>query len=387
MPGPYWTASMKILVNNKEYSSVLAQRVMLAKLRPTEVNPPVWKKTEKFVKEVSQMLYPSLVPDLRLVPGSCKDQQRLQEAIKSVVTQDLKKWLDNLTSHTPGISHTVLMKYINSQYHRFQPNDRMMIQNLFQRSSISTISKQIMQAYPDNSSYVPRDDIDEHDPDRLFIRNTVNNESLLRTRIKQNLPFMFMDNGYTNFLETGKKWFRLSNNHIHHQSCKRGLDPKRRRLFPRLPESWRSTGHDVIVVEPSSIQCKLFDIDPAQWRRQVEAGIKNNLTGYKRIVFREKVDKKIRQNFFHYLLGEDVYCVINYNSNAAIEAVWAGVPVITLGDHITNTISVREIDQINNLRRPDLERWLRYLSYRQYTLEEIANGTARRIMEEVLRDV
>jgi hypothetical protein len=104
-------------------------------------------------------------------------------------------------------------------------------------------------------------------------------------------------------------------------------------------------------------------------------------------VFREKLDKKIRQDFFKFLQDEDVYCVVNYNSNAAVEAVWAGVPVITLGDHITNHISVRSVNQINDLMRPDIERWLRYVSYCQYTMEEITNGTARRIMEEILRNV
>ena len=378
---------MKILVNNKEYSSVLAHRARLAKLKNAAVEPPVWKKTQKFAKELDQMLRPALVRDLALAPRTPADQQKILASIQAVVSQDLNKWLDNTKSPMSGVSETALMKYINSRYSEFDTDQKEVIRYLFEKSGLPTISKQIMRAWPDRAVYVARDDIDEHDPDRLFIRHTVNNESLLQIRMAERLPFMFMDNGYTNFLEPGKRWFRLCHNHIHHLGFRKGLDPKRRKFFPQLPEPWRSGGHDVIVVEPSAIQCRLFGIDPAQWRQWVEAEIKSNLSEYKRIVFREKVDKKIRQNFFKFLQDEDVYCVVNYNSNAAVEAVWAGVPVITLGDHITNHISVRSIDQINDLLRPDIERWLRYLSYRQYTMEEISNGTARRIMEEILGDV
>jgi hypothetical protein len=378
---------MKILVNNKEYSSVLAHKVLLAKLKNVAVEPPVWKKTQKFAKELDQMLHPSLVHDLALAPQTPADRQKILASIQTVVAQDLAKWLDNLKSLTTGISETALMKYINNRYGEFDANEKEVIRYLFKKSGSPTISKQIMRAWPDRAIYEARDDINERDPGRLFIRHTVNNESLLQTRMAEQLPFVFMDNGYTNFLESGKRWFRLCNNHIHHLEFRKGLDPKRRKFFPQLPEPWRLGGHDVIVVEPSAIQCRLFGIDPVQWRQWVEAEIKFNLTEYKRIVFREKVDKKIRQNFFKFLQDEDVYCVINYNSNAAVEAVWAGVPVITLGDHITNHISVRSVNQINNLMRPDIERWLRYVSYCQYTMEEIANGTARRIMEEILRNV
>jgi hypothetical protein len=378
---------MKILVNNKEYSSALAHKALLAKLKHVAVEPPSWKKTQKFARELDQMLRPTLVRDLRLMPQTSADQRRLLDSIQSIVSQDLAKWLDHIKSPTSGVSQSSLMKYINSRYSEFDADDKQVIQYLFEKSGSPTISKQIMRAWPDRAVYVARDDIDERDLDRLFIRHTVNNESLLQTRMTEKLPFMFMDNGYTNFLESGKRWFRLCNNHIHHLKFRKGLDPKRRKFFPRLPDVWRSGGHDVVVVEPSAIQCRLFGIDPVQWRQWVEAEIKSTLTEYKRIVFREKVDKKIRQNFFKFLQDEDVYCVVNYNSNAAVEAVWAGVPVITLGDHITNHISVRSINQINDLMRPDIERWLRYVSYCQYTLEEIANGTARRIMEEILIDV
>ena len=54
-----------------------------------------------------------------------------------------------------------------------------------------------------------------------------------------------------------------------------------------------------------------------------------------RIRFRKKAPKKKRSNLHKELLNDDYYCVVN-TSNAANQAIWAGVPAITLDRHITN---------------------------------------------------
>jgi hypothetical protein len=48
-----------------------------------------------------------------------------------------------------------------------------------------------------------------------LLRNTVGNEQILVTKIDNNLPFWFIDSGYTNFIEPNKKWHRLLRNHLH----------------------------------------------------------------------------------------------------------------------------------------------------------------------------
>jgi hypothetical protein len=98
-------------------------------------------------------------------------------------------------------------------------------------------------------------------------------------------------------------------------------------------------------------------------------------------VFREKYNKKIRTSLYNHLCDEDYYCVININSNAAVEAIWAGIPAITLATHITNPVSGNAISQINNLPRPHLANWLCMLSYSQFTYEELTNGVATRIIK------
>ena len=85
---------------------------------------------------------------------------------------------------------------------------------------------------------------------------------------------------------------------------------------------------------------------------------------------------------FHELLNEDYYCVVNINSNAATESIWAGIPVITLDKHITNSVSRSNLSDINNLYRPNLANWLSVLSYSQFTYDELVNGTAGKIVNK-----
>ena len=73
--------------------------------------------------------------------------------------------------------------------------------------------------------------------------------------------------------------------------------------------------------------------------------------------------------------------LININSNAATEAVWAGIPVITLDQHVTNPVTSNSISNINDLYRPNLAQWLCMLSYSQFTYEELIDGSFLKIVK------
>ena len=102
----------------------------------------------------------------------------------------------------------------------------------------------------------------------------------------------------------------------------------------------------------------------------------------KKIVFREKTPKKKRDPLYQHLLDEDYYCVVNINSNAATEAIWAGIPTITLDRHITNSVTKNKLSEINNLYTGPLANWLAMLSYSQFTFDELIDGTALEIIKK-----
>jgi hypothetical protein len=216
--------------------------------------------------------------------------------------------------------------------------------------------------------------------DDCVLRNTTGNENFLVDKIDNAYPFWFIDSGYTNFLEgKHKKWHRLTRNHIHQlPTFQPSVD--RLSMFKEFPKQWRTSGDSILIIEPGEFSAAIFHIDISKWKNAVEAELRKHTD--KPIKFRPKIDKKNRRSLYQELLNEDYYCVVNINSNAATEAVWAGVPIITLDKHITNSISRSKISEINDLARPHLANWLCMLSYSQFTYDELIDGTASTIVKK-----
>ncbi len=229
-----------------------------------------------------------------------------------------------------------------------------------------------------NAELVRRQDFTDYKQD-CVIRNTTGNEQLLVQKIDHRYPMWFIDSGYTNFLELNKKWHRLVRNHIHHD---RMFEAPVDRLsnFTSFPQPWRQSGEKILIIEPGPFAAGIFHVDLKTWKYDVERELKKHTD--KKIVFREKAEKKVRTSLVEELRNEDYYCVVNINSNAATEAIWCGIPVITLDKHITNPVSSNQLSDIENLQRPHLARWLCALSYSQFTAQELFDGTAIKIVRK-----
>jgi hypothetical protein len=252
------------------------------------------------------------------------------------------------------------------------------ILDIYKHSNSDNFVKSVGLLIDPEADLVRRRNFRDRNEDCL-IRNTVGNEDLLISKIDNDLPFWFIDSGYTNFTEKGKRWHRLVRNHLHYN---RYFDAPSDRLqnFTEFPRPWRSSGERILVIEPGEFSANIFHTDVSKWRQEITDEIRQYSD--KKIVFREKIPKKQRPKLYKELLDGDYYCVVNINSNAATEAIWAGVPVITLGKHITNPVSRSQIKDINDLYRGPLGNWLAFLSYNQFTYDELIDGTAIQIIKE-----
>lgn len=70
----------------------------------------------------------------------------------------------------------------------------------------------------------------------------------------------------------------------------------------------------------------------------------------------------------------EAYCVVNYNSNPAIEAVMNGVPVMVSDSSLCKEVGNTFTCDVNNLKRPDRTHWLNKISYCEWYVDEIALG-------------
>jgi len=222
----------------------------------------------------------------------------------------------------------------------------------------------------------------------VVIHNIMDNEHLLKERMANRQPFWFVDSGYTNFLIKHKTWHRLVANHVHAR-----IDPTtaypadRLHLLPSWPRPWNRQGHRILVVENSDSHYELFGQNLTSWRSGVEQDLRPWCERYPhwRVEYREKVpDKKTRVSVYQYLseARKSWYCVITDCSAAAIEAIWLGIPVITLRRHVSQAVARTSIQDIEDLYRGPIGNWLCALTYNQFTWDEIQDGTAVKLLEK-----
>ena len=82
---------------------------------------------------------------------------------------------------------------------------------------------------------------------------------------------------------------------------------------------------------------------------------------------------------------ENCWALITFGSNAAVTAVRLGVPVFVLGDGLAKPMGLSDLSKIEEpYYPPDKERrkWANCLAYAQFSLDEMANGTAWKVLKE-----
>lgn len=355
---------MKLLLNDKEIASFLFSQLDHYKsCKELELNQiHATTAVDEFLERRSSPKY-----------NGEKDNLKFKDKLVKGISLDLADYVRRVKSHLDN-RKTLYFKLIvkNLNFFVSQIGEEKLLA-AYKKSKHQSFVKGAGLKIDKSSIFVRRKTYNTYQEDCLF-RNMDGNEEMLVTKMQNNWPFWFVDTGYTNFLRGKQKtWHRLVRNNLHHSQM---FDMPVDRLgnFESFPVPWRTGGEKILIIEPGGFSARTFGVDIADWKRDVEAELRQYTD--KPIVFREKLSKKVRKSLYRSLQDEDYYCVVNINSNAATEAIWAGIPAITLHKHISNPVTRNKISDINNLLRPSLANWLCLLSYSQFTYDEIITGKA-----------
>jgi len=360
---------MKLLLNNKEIAHFLLSLIdHLPAVKDINYHPDNEFIVKKYIIEEKGKAKYSLV----------KMRKKFKDKILSAVTRDMKHYRDQVNQE--------LENRRNFYYEKVHGNIEFFIKHFglefilenYKKNKKQNFVKSVGFDLDKNAVMVRRTEFTDYS-ENCLIRNTVGNEKLLVTKVDNNYPFWFIDSGYTNFLEPNKRWHRLIQNHLHYGKL---FEAPVDRLgnFKSFPAQWRENGEYILIIEPGPFAAQIFHCDLKTWKYDVEKELKQYTD--KKIKFREKAPKNERTNLYKELCDEDYYCIVNINSNAATEAIWAGIPAITLDRHITNPVTVNKLSDVNNLYRGNLANWLCALSYSQFTKEELLNGTALAVVRK-----
>jgi hypothetical protein len=105
------------------------------------------------------------------------------------------------------------------------------------------------------------------------------------------------------------------------------------------------------------------------------------------IVIREKGSRTDRQinNTIEDALDDDIYCLVTYNSIAAVEALMYAKPVFALGPNAAHHFAKTDLSEIENPLIPtddEIYKFFYHLAYCQLTKAEMQNGTAWAILNQ-----
>jgi hypothetical protein len=363
------TKSMKLLVNDKEIARFLIQLVDVRdSCNHIDLNERHLASTIAWAIETRDK------PKFNIE----KQRDKIKQKITQSVRKDLKEWTDRvnqqITNHKNHFYTNIyqhLELFINHlgkekifEFYRIHPK----------QDFIKTVGLQI----DETADMIRRKDFSDSAEDCL-LRNTVGNENIIVDKIDNNLPFWFIDSGYTNFVEPNKKWHRLTRNHLHFNN--QFVAPADRlKNFAEFPKPWRNTGKTILIVEPGEFAASIMHVNVKFWTESVVAELKKYTD--RPIEIRSKINKKTRTSLYETLLKGDYYCTVSINSNSAVESIWAGIPAITLDKHVSNSVTRNSLSQINDLYYGPLGDWLARLSYCQFTYDELMDGTALTIIKE-----
>ena len=217
--------------------------------------------------------------------------------------------------------------------------------------------------------------------------------------IERNEEWWYVDNGYltqqiTRYPEPkihdyDKTYFRIVKGGLHTQKGKTGSVERLSKLEQQGIDvkfkGW-TDNTDHILLCPSSPTVTQFVNDISQEER-VES-VKSELRQHtdRPIKFRNK--PRPGNQWWNTNIKDDLkgaHCLITNMSLAAVDAVINQVPVLTHSKNVAFNVSINNLPNINKPFKPSreiIDPWLNMLSHNQFTIPEIEDGTAFRILNE-----
>jgi len=159
-------------------------------------------------------------------------------------------------------------------------------------------------------------------------------------------------------------------------------DRNRIQKYKQFEETFRlkdiRKGRDILIIPPTEAVCRYYKItDLNRWIRKTKEEIRKYTD--RNFIVRYKTDTRP--------LDEDLqnaHCVVTFQSTVGITAILKGIPVICDDVSMCKPVSIRYEDiEKEYIRDNDLvNKWIDSLLANQFSMIEIQDGTAKRIVDK-----
>ena len=228
----------------------------------------------------------------------------------------------------------------------------------------------------------------------MVVRGVTSKSEIVECQ-KNKRDFYYIDTGYLgNFPSLGnisgkKVWHRVVKNDLQHSIPRNMPSDRWQRLVKqdlRLQwPGWKNYNKKILLVLPNPKACKYYDVDCEQWIAETTEKIK--IYSDLPIEVRVKGSRSERNHRYSIYSAFDsgVYATVSFNSIASLESVLYGIPAFVSVPCAASPLASNDLSMLKNLYRPSQEtitKQCQTLAYGQFTQEEIADGTAWKILNE-----
>jgi hypothetical protein len=238
----------------------------------------------------------------------------------------------------------------------------------------------------------PIDNFNFNDSNAPIVLRGILKHKIMKQCWDSNRSFYYIDTGYfgnerTKINPNGwKYWHRIVKNNLQHgEIIPRPSD--RFEKFKKPIHPWKKDGRKILIASPDEKPCKFYGIDKQEWLDQTINLIKNYTD--RPVEIRERSPNRIdriKNSTLQQALDNDVFALVTFNSNAATEANFYGIPTFTLAPcNAASPISLQDLSKIETPYYPDEDirfAWACHLAYGQFHVTEMKDGTAKRMLEQ-----
>ena len=228
---------------------------------------------------------------------------------------------------------------------------------------------------------------DSQDP--IILRGILKHKIMKRCW-KDHRTFYYMDTGYFGNERTAsnsngwKYWHRIVKNNLQHSEIIARPDDRFKK-FNKAFRPWKKTGSKILIAAPDEKPCKFYGVDKDQWVAETVAKIKEHTD--RPVVVRDRAPKRIDRivtDTLQQALDNDVFALVTFNSVAATESIFHGIPTFTLAPaNAASPVSLQDLARINEPYYPDADKlyaWGCHLSYGQFHVSELKTGQAMEML-------
>lgn len=207
-----------------------------------------------------------------------------------------------------------------------------------------------------------------------------------------NRTFYYIDTGYFGNERTQqnpngwKYWHRIVKNNLQHGEIISRPDD-RWKQFNKKFRPWKKSGTKILVAAPDEKPCKFYGTTQEEWIKNTVDTIKQYTD--RPVVVRQRAKQRIDRvvhDTLQQALDDDVFALVTYNSVAALESVFHGIPAFTLAPaNAASPVALQDLSQIERPYYADSDKlyaWACHLAYGQFHISELKDGSAKSKLEE-----